>query len=313
MKYLITGGAGFIGSHLTQRLLSAGNKVTVCDLRRSTITGATYVRGDVMDGPLVETLVKTHDAVFHLAAVVGFANVMDDPTGTITTSLYGTGVVLHACYEHKKRVLLTSTSAVYGKTANGGQEVRETDPCLMGNTGVRSWSYAYAKAADECLAMAYHQQHKVPAIVARVFNTVGARQSADAGFVLPRFVEQALAEKPMTVHAPGDQTRTFCHVTDTVDGLARLMECDRALGEVVNIGGTETISMWDLALTVRQHVESPSPVHLVEHEYGPGYDNVEDRRPNLEKAYALFRYVPKYTLADMIQDVVEEHMERMAA
>jgi len=313
MRYLITGGAGFIGSHLAETLITRGDQVTILDTRRPIVkTGALVIQGDVQDPELIEPLVKSHDATFHLAAVVGFKNVLDDPFGTISTSLYGTADVLHYARKHGRRVLYTSTSAVYGKTVNGGQPVRESDPCLLGPTTTPSWSYAYAKAADECLALAYHRQHATPVIIARVFNTVGPRQSAEAGFVLPRFVQQAIRGEPLTVHSPGDQTRTFCHVKDTARGLAELMECDDALGEVVNTGGTETISMWDLAEKVIDLTESRSPSELREAPY-VGYDNVTDRKPCLDKAWDLIRYLPRYGLDGMIHDVVQEHTERMAA
>lgn len=311
----MTGGGGFIGSHLAEHLITRGDQVTVLDNRRPShkIDGAVVLQGDVMDPELMEPLVRDHDATFHLASVVGFANVMRDPLSTVTTTLYGGAEVLHFSTKYKKRVLITSTSAVYGKTVNGGAPVKETDPCLFGPTTTKSWSYAYAKAADECLALAYHEEFETPAIIARVFNTVGQRQSADAGFVLPRFVSQALQNAPLTVHAPGTQTRTFAHVRDTARGLADLMECDRAVGQVVNIGGTETISMWDLALKVKQFTESPSQVALVEQPYGAGYDNVSDRKPCLDKAWDLFRYLPRYGLDEMIHDVVEDFELRKVA
>jgi len=309
VRYLLTGGAGFIGSHLAEQLVTLGDQVTVLDLNRPTysVTGATYVQGDIMDEELLEPLIKTHDATFHLAAVVGFANVMREPTRTIQTSSMGTSEVLYFAHKYEKRVLFTSTSAVYGKTSNGGYPVREDDPCLFGPTSTRSWSYAYAKAADECLALAYHQEYQLPVIVARLFNTVGPRQSAEAGFVLPRFVDQAVRGDALTVHSPGSQTRTFCHVKDTARGLADLMECDKALGEIVNIGGCDTISMWDLAYRVIDLTESPSQVLLTDSGYGPGYDNVMDRTPNLTKARDLIRYRPQYGLDEMIHDAVAEY------
>lgn len=315
MRWLVTGGGGFIGSHLAEHLVTTnGDQVTILDTRRPAyrVKGAVYLQGDVCDPELVEPLVKTHDATFHLAAVVGFANVMADPHATITTSLYGTADVLHYARKHNRRVLFTSTSAVYGKTVNGGLPVSEDEPCLLGPTTTPSWSYAYAKAADECLALATHRQHETPVIIARLFNTVGARQAGDAGFVLPRFVEQALGHSPLTVHHPGSQTRTFGHVKDVARGLAELMECDKALGQVVNIGGTETISMWDLAEKVITQTGSASPRLLMDAPY-TGYDNVMDRKPCLDKAWDLIRYLPRYGLEDMIGDVVQEHTERMAA
>lgn len=315
MKYLVTGGAGFIGSHLTEHLVTRGDQVTVLDKTAPpfTVPTATYIQGDVMDPDAIEPLIESHDATFHLASVVGFAHVMRDSLSTIQTTLYGGAEVLHFSWKYNKRLLLTSTSAVYGKTANGGAPLKETDPCLFGPTTTSSWSYAYAKAADECLALAYHRQYETPTIIARVFNTCGPRQSGDAGFVLPRFVAAGVRGDAMQVHAPGTQTRTFAHVRDTACGLAHLMECDKAVGEVVNIGGTETISMWDLALKVKEYTESPSAVRLVDHGYGDGYENVNDRKPCLDKAWELFRYLPKYGLDEMIRDVVEDYELRKVA
>jgi UDP-glucose 4-epimerase len=266
----------------------------------------THIQGDVTSPATVEDLVRDHDAVFHLAAVVGFANVMRDPLRTLYTSINGTHTVLHACYKHKKRMLLTSTSAVYGRAAETPEGVYEDDDGMLGPTARPSWSYAYAKAVDECFAFAYHRQYRVPVIITRVFNTVGPRQSADAGFVLPRFAQSAVKGTPLEVHSPGTQSRTFCHVMDVARGLAQLMECDAAVGEQVDIGGTHTISMWDLAVLVRRIANSQSAIQLVPQPYGPGYDNVQDRKPALAKARRLFGYRPLIPLEKIVQDVVSE-------
>lgn len=308
MHYLCTGAAGFVGTHLVQHLLARGDTATVLDITKPTveIPGVEYITGSVTDQGLMQEEIRRHDAVFHLASVVGFVNVMRDPVSTITTSLYGGATVMHFASRAKKRVLFTSTSAVYGRSTDGGEVVRETDDCRLGPTTATSWSYAYAKAADECLAFAYYKQTGFPVIVARLFNTVGPGQSAAAGFVLPRFCRAALKGEPLLVHAPGTQTRTFAHVTDVTRGLAKLMETDGALGHIVNLGGTHTLSMWDLAILVRRLAESDSPIHLVPPPYGTGYDNVVDRKPCLDKARALIGYRPVIPLEKVIQDVLAE-------
>lgn len=305
MRYLVTGGAGFIGGHLVERLTTESHTVVVLDINRPTVpVGAVYyVQGDVRDRRVLGPLVAQADAVFHLAAVVGFAHVMGDMRQTVLTNTEGTAAVLLECQLWRKRVLLTSTSACYGRATNGNHPVRETDDGVLGPPTTTSWSYAYAKAADECLAFAYHREHQVPVIVTRLFNTVGPRQSAEAGFVLPRFVQQALTGQPLTVYAPGTQTRTFGHVRDVVDGLARLMECDGAVGELVNLGGSQTISMWNLAEYVRARLQSSSPIEVIAPPYGVGYDNVVDRTPDLSKVGRLIGYTPRLGLAEMIYDV----------
>jgi UDP-glucose 4-epimerase len=309
VRYLITGGSGFIGTHLAEHLLTRGDQVTVLDLRRPVhqAQGAYYIQGSVTDERLLEGTIPHHDAVFHLAATVGFANVMHDTVRTCLTSTIGSFEVFYFCSQHQKRILFTSTSACYGR-ACGRSVVRETDDGILGSPKTASWSYAYAKAADEALAFAYHRERQLPVIVARLFNTVGPYQSGEAGFVLPRFVQQALQHKPLQVHEPGTQTRTFCHVADTVRCLAKLMECDRAPGELVNVGGNQTVSMAELADRVIDLTASESRIELVDHGYGPGYDNVVDRRPDLAKLDRLIHDGPKIGLDAMITDVIFEHL-----
>lgn len=302
MRYLITGGAGFIGSHLAEYLIDQGDQVTSLDIAAThyRVPGVYYVHGNVMDEKLIRAVVPRHDAVFHLASVCGFATVMREPVRTIQSGTLGAAWVFAVAAEHQKRVLFTSTSAVYGR--NGASYAKETDDAHLGSTGTVSWSYAYTKALNECLAFSYATEDHLPVIVCRLFNTVGPRQSAEAGFVLPRFVRQALAGEPLTVHKPGSQARTFCHVKDTVGALAGLMECDDAVGQLVNVGGIERVSMERLAERVVEVTHSPSVIRLVDQPYGPGYDNVTDRSPDLTKLQSLTGYTPHYGLDKMIRD-----------
>ena len=299
MRYLITGAAGFIGSHLTTHLESQGHTVIGYDIRRGHMTQT----GSVLNADLLDSWVSRVDAVFHLASVVGFATVMKDPIRTIETSILGTTNVLRACLHHGKSLLMTSTSAVYGRTTDDQRPVQETDPIRLGPPSVRSWCYAYAKAADECLALAYHQERGVPVAIVRLFNVVGPRQNGAAGFVLPRFIEAAKRNQPLYVHAPGTQTRTLGHVQDIVGGLAQLMDCPEAQGEIVNLGGTETIGMYTLAERVRNYLDSSSAIEIVPDPYGKGYENVAHRKPDLRKAERLIGYRPQRDLDTMIADV----------
>jgi nucleoside-diphosphate-sugar epimerase len=307
MRYLLTGGAGFVGTHLAQTLTARGDHATILDLRTPTkiVAGAYYVRGDVRDGRLVGSLVQQTDGVFHLAAVVGFANVMGRMLETVTTNTLGTETVLHYADLCRKRVLLTSTSACYGR---GVGAVKETDDGTLGPSRTGSWAYAYAKAADECLGFAYHQERQLPVIVARLFNTVGPGQSAEAGFVLPRFVGQALSGDDLTVYRPGTQTRTFAHVTDISWALSRLMECDQAVGELVNVGGNTTVTVQGLAEQVIAVTQSASRIAEVEQPYGAGYDDIHDRKPDIAKIRRLTGWQPRLTLDDMIADVAVEYL-----
>jgi len=254
-------------------------------------------------------LIPRHDGVFHLAAVVGFAKVMPHLVQTVTSTIASAQVVFQIAAKHQTRTLFTSTSAVYGR--GNGHPAKETDDSFVGPAPIQSWSYAYAKAAAECLAFAYIREALAPFIVTRVFNTVGPGQSAEAGFVLPRFCRQAVSGESLTVYAPGSQRRTFCHVADVVRGLVALMECDRAIGELVNVGGKVQISMRELAEVVKFRARSASPVETVEPPYQAGtYDDIESRQPDLTKIHDLLGYVPHRSLEDMVDDCLAEVQER---
>lgn len=302
MRVLVTGGAGFIGRHLTTELEQQGHQVRILDLRPPWNANADFLLCNVTDYAGVQAAMMDCDAVCHLAAVVGFANVMADPINTILTNTTGTDNVLQCAADLNIPVLLTSTSAVYGRSTNGGHPVKETMDGLLGPTPTTSWSYAYAKACDEALAFAYHHQHGLPVVVARLFNTVGPHQSAEAGFVLPRFVRAALENKPLEVHSPGTQSRTFVHVRDVAKALVALMGHPDVNGRVVNVGGTATVAINDLARRVVDTLGSSSEIKTVTAPYGPGYDNVSERRPDLHQLELLLGWLPNTPLETMIQD-----------
>jgi UDP-glucose 4-epimerase len=309
LRYLVTGNAGFIGTHLCRALLEHGHQVTGVDPHRCDVRGVHHVYGSAADPVLMGRLIPRHDGVFHLAAVVGFAKVMPNLIGTVTGTLSSAQVVFQIASQTKTRTLFTSTSAVYGR--GNGLPAKETDDSFVGPSPVQSWSYAYAKAAAECLAFAYIREAQAPFIVTRVFNTVGPGQSAEAGFVLPRFCQQALLGEPLTVYAPGSQRRTFCHVDDVVRGLAELMECDTALGELVNVGGTAEHAMRELAEIVKFRARSASPIETVEPPYAAGtYDDIESRQPDLTKVQDLIGYVPQYGTDAMVDDCLADVKER---
>src|ERR1041384_7487303 len=268
MKYLVTGGGGFIGTHLAAHLLSEGHTVTTLDPKRCALRGVFHIYGSAADPQLMTSLIPRHDGVFHLAAVVGFAKVMPHLVQTVTETTSTAATVFSICAQTQTRMLFTSTSAVYGR--GNGHPAKETDDALVGPSPVQSWSYAYAKAAAECLAFSYVREAKAPFIVTRVFNTVGPGQSAEAG-----------------------------------RGLLDLMECDQAVGELVNVGGTAHVTMQDLAQLVLARAQSASPIATVPAPYKVGYDDIESRRPDLTKAGRLVDYAPTHSLSDMVDAVLD--------
>lgn len=309
MRYLVCGGGGFVGTHLARALLSAGHAVTTVDPQRCQIRGVFHVYGSAANPQLMERLVPRHDGVFHLAAVVGFAKVMPNLVQTITETTGSATTVFAVASASKTRTLFTSTSAVYGR--GNGTPAKETDDAMVGPSPVQSWSYAYAKAAAECLAFGYIREQAAPFIVTRVFNTVGPGQRADAGFVLPRFCRQATAGEPLTVYAPGTQRRTFCHVSDVVRALIGLMECDAAIGELINVGGMATCTIRELAEVVCFRARSSSSIDLVPPPFRVGtYDDIESRVPDLTKVSGLIGYAPRLSLDIMIDDVLAECQTR---
>lgn len=316
-RYLVTGGAGFIGGHLTEALLERGDRVVVLDDlstgRRSNLravedrAGFRFVRGSVLDGLVVDELAHDCDVIVHLAAAVGVELIVEQPLRSFTTNIRGTETVLDAARRYGCRVLVASSSEIYGKNAAG--PVRETDDRLIGATSVARWGYSTAKAVDEVLALAYHRERGLPAIVARFFNTVGPRQSPAYGMVIPRFVRQALEGRPVTVHGDGRQTRCFGHVGDVVDAVIRLLDDERATGEVFNVGNPgEEISILGLAERIVARTGSDSPIEFVPYEqaYEPGFEDMRRRVPDTSKLEELTGWRPTRDLDDMLADVIAE-------
>lgn len=314
MRVLVTGGAGFIGSHLCERLALDGHSVAVLDdlstgsldNLRSLDGAVEFHRGSVTDRRLVEELVGGVDAVAHLAAAVGVRLVIDRPLRTIETNVNGTQALLDACVPRRTPVLLASTSEVYGKSMRA--PFRETDDLLLGPPSKTRWSYACSKALDECLAFAHAAENGVPVTVARLFNTVGPRQTGRYGMVLPSFVERALRGRPLTVHGSGLQTRCFAHVTDVVEALVGLIDCEAARGEVFNVGSDQEISMRELARLVVEICDSSSEVALVPYDeaFGPGFEDVHRRVPDVSKLRGTLGFSPETPIEDIVRDIVAE-------
>lgn len=313
MKVLITGGAGFIGSHLAEYLLHRGDEVWVVDNlstgARKNIShleerpGFTFVEGSVLDSLLMDSLIAKVDQVYHLAASVGVRLIVNKLVDSIENNVKGTESILLLANKHKKKVLLTSTSEVYGRA--GQEPFRESDDLRMGETTKTRWSYACSKALDEYLGFAYYHEHGLPVTVARLFNTVGERQTSSYGMVIPTFVGQAIANKPITIYGSGTQTRCFCHVSDVVQALAGIMGHKGTAGEVYNIGGTEEISMTELADTVIRVLGSKSEKVFIPYEevFKVGFDDIDKRVPNVEKIHGLIDFKTTVSLEDIIRRV----------
>lgn len=314
MKILVTGGAGFIGSHLAERLVADGHGVSVLDnLSTGSLdnlgalkgrAGFECVIGSVRDASLVHELVQASDVTFHLAAAVGVNLILDKPSLSIHTNINGTENVLHAASSQKKLVIIASTSEVYGKSQK--TPFSENDDLVLGSTANLRWSYACAKALDECLALAYSQEKKLSAIIARLFNTTGPRQTGHYGMVLPRFVNQALKGEPITVYGTGEQSRCFAHVADVVESLVRLMNTPGAMGEVFNVGNDQEISIDELARKVKELTSSASPIRRLPYTeaYGAGFEDMVRRVPDVGKLERVIGYRPRTPLDKIIADVV---------
>ena len=315
MRALLTGGAGFVGSHLSEALLDRGYEVQVLDdLSTGSIEnidrlkgrpGFDYVVDSVMNDRLTAELIDRADVVFHMAAAVGVKLIVEAPVRTIETNVHGTEVVLKHASKKRKLVVIFSTSEVYGKST--AFPFTEDADLVMGPTPKHRWAYACSKAIDEFLALAYYKERKLPVIIVRFFNTVGPRQTGTYGMVIPNFVRQALAGEPLTVFGDGTQTRSFCHVTDVVGALLKLVAEPRAIGEVINIGNTQEVSIRVLADRVRELTGSTSAVRIVPYDeaYESGFEDMPRRVPDLTKIEGLIGYRPQYSLDDILTQVIE--------
>ncbi len=320
MKYLITGGAGFIGSHLSDHLLSKGHQVHVVD---NFSTGSlnnikhlqdhsdfSYSVASVMDYHSLEKLIEECDQIYHLAAAVGVKLIMENPVETIETNIQGTENVLRLASYHDKKVLIASTSEVYGKlmeSDDGIAKLKEDGDWRLGPTHKRRWAYACSKAMDEFLALAYYDEKKLPVVVARFFNTVGPRQTGTYGMVIPNFVHRGLMNETIKVYGDGEQTRCFTYVKDVVGAIDALMNTPEAEGEVFNIGGEEEISMNDLAARVKELTNSESDIENIPYEeiYGKGFEDMRRRTPDLQKLKSHIDYEQTYYIDDILKKVIE--------
>jgi UDP-glucose 4-epimerase len=314
LHYLITGGAGFIGSHLAERLLDRGDHVVLLDnLSTGSVENIRHLKSssrmqyhldNIENRQLLAELVDDADVIVHLAAAVGVKLIVESPVRTIETNVNGTQLILEAACKKRKLVLTASTSEVYGKSTQ--VPFHEEADLVLGPTTKGRWSYAASKALDEFLALSYWKEKKLPVIVVRLFNTVGPRQTGRYGMVLPNFVKSALDNAAISIYGTGKQSRCFCDVRDTVEGLVRLMDTDRAVGEVINVGNTEEISIEGLALRVKERTRSASPIEYIPYDkaYEPGFEDMMRRVPSVEKLQALTGFRPGISLNEIIDRVV---------
>lgn len=321
MKILITGGAGFVGSHLADKLINEGHEITVIDdLSTGRYQNIEHLEGEnnfrliidtVLNHSLMEELIRETDRVFHMASAVGVKLIMEHPVKTIETIFRGTDVVLGFCSRYRKRVLIPSTSEVYGK----GYSIpfKEDDDLLTGSTDKHRWAYACAKTLDEFLALAHWKETRLPVVVVRLFNTVGPRQTGQYGMVVPNFVKSALRGEPLTVHGNGEQARCFGHVLDVVEGLTKAIETPECFGQVINLGNNEEVSIKGLAEKAIAMTDSQSEIRYIPYEeaYGEGFEDMQRRVPSLEKAKDLIGYQPTRTLDQIINDVAEQFREEL--
>ena len=319
MRALITGGAGFIGSYLSEALLDEGHEVLILDnLSTGSIDNIAHIKGrqgfeyfidTVNNEPLLAELIDRSDVVFHFAAAVGVKLIVEQPVYTIETNVHGTEVVLKHANKKKKLVVIASTSEVYGKSDD--VPFREDSDLVLGPTRKHRWAYACSKAIDEFLALAYWKERKLPVIIVRFFNTVGPRQTGQYGMVIPNFVRQALAGEPITVFGDGQQSRSFTHVSDVVWALLKLVNEPKAIGEVINIGNMQETTICKLAERVRELSGSKSPIKLVPYDeaYESGFEDMPRRVPDLTKVTAMIGYETKNTLDDILVQVID-HFRR---
>lgn len=317
MKILVTGGAGFIGSHLSERLIKDGHQVTVIDnLSTGIMDNIEHLKKDkkfkfhfdsIMNRDLMEELVKESELVYHLAAAVGVKYIIDNPLESLEINVKGTEILLELANKYgKKKVIIASTSEVYGKNRPGLSTFKETDDRLLGSTTITRWGYACSKTLDEFMAFAYYREKKLPVVVLRYFNTCGPRQTGRYGMVIPRFVKQALMGQDMTVYGDGRQTRCFTHVKDTVSATIALANTAKAEGDVFNIGNPISISMNKLAMKVKKMTKSKSKIVHIPYEkaYEKGFEDMRHRKPDITKIKNTINFTPKYAIDDILKDVI---------
>jgi len=319
MKILITGGAGFIGSHLAEKYLECGDDVYIIDdLSTGTLENIKHLQEDkshkdrlfvtidsILNHDVMLGLVGTCDIVLHMAAAVGVQYILENPLSSIVTNIKGAEEVLELCSKFRKNVLIASTSEVYGKHTHA--PLVETDNIIYGPSTKFRWSYAAAKLMDEFTALAYHRTKKLSVVIIRLFNTVGPRQTGRYGMVIPRFVQQALRNEAITVYGDGTQTRTFTYVGDVVDAIAKLIECPDAIGDVTNIGGVEEITIGNLAERVKKLTNSTSEIKFISYDeaYTKDFEDMQRRVPSIEKIEKLVRWRPETGLDDILKRVME--------
>ena len=311
MKYLVTGGAGFIGSHLTEQLISRGDQVVILDNlstglsdNLSTIKSKVeFQQGNILDKSLVEKLVSNSDYVVHLAAALGVLNIVNKPLESLKSNLQGTEIVLEAANKHKKPILIASTSEVYGK--NDKVPLNEEDDRVIGHPLKSRWSYSEAKAIDESLAYFYFLEEGLQSRIVRFFNTVGPRQLGNYGMVVPRFVSAALKGEALSVYGSGDQIRCFCHINDAVKGLLLVMDSEKAVGEVFNVGNNQQVTIMELAKKVIEITGSKSTIEKIAYEkaYPQGFEDMQRRVPDISKMKQVLGWEPKLNLDQIIKDI----------
>ena len=315
MKILITGGAGFIGSHLAERLVEEGNQVVVIDNLSTgrleniesikTNGNFHYTIGSILNRELLEKLMEGVDQVYHLAAAVGVKYIIENPLLSLRTNILGTENVLELANKYKAKVLITSTSEIYGKSDK--VPFHEDDDRLLGPTRISRWGYSCSKAIDEFMALAYFREKRLPVVIVRCFNTVGPRQTGQYGMVLPKFIKAALLDQPIVVYGTGKQTRCFADVSDVVGAFIKLMNTPKCVGEIFNVGTTESISIEDLAKKVKEICDSKSRIEYMSYEeaFEEGFEDMMNRMPCLDKAKEYIGYEPKYNLDDIIHRMIE--------
>jgi len=311
VKYLITGGAGFIGSHLAEKLIARGDQVAIFD---NLSTGSAnnlsgikekikFEEGNILDRAVIDKLVSESDYVVHLAAALGVFNIVNKPLESLKTNLQGSEIVLEVCDKYRKPVLVASTSEIYGK--NDKVPLNEEDDRIIGHPLKSRWSYSEAKAVDESLAYFYYLENKLPIRIIRLFNTVGPRQVGHYGMVVPRFVSAALKNEPLSVYGSGDQIRCFCHVSDAVRGLLLVMDSDKAVGEVFNVGNNQQITIMELAKKVIEITGSKSTIEKIAYEkaYPQGFEDMQRRIPDISKIKQVLEWSPEINLNQIIKDI----------